>query len=308
MENETAQAAASNEASGNPAAEKESDENVTATDVVMNSTVVEAAETTEAAATGRQDEVADIEQTPDTLTFEAGAFSVYAIVYTVDFHWEVDGKSYDFSIPGGGYVSLYDLVKDLGIAEDKADTEKDEIRELVDGVERIEFSNPELVSVSKTEENTTVGAIKDGLGLECDYSADLTEKQIAEINAQEVLAGDWALISLKPFDTEESMTVTMINGETWTVKVTDAQISRDYITAEGDTYHIEVMLDDREKIDGTLELSVEEILQGTDLYEDYLYSASEYMFLESVDDISFARFFDITILNDGEKYEPEYPT
>jgi len=34
----------------------------------------------------------------------------------VDFHWEVDGKEYEFSIPGGGFVSLQHLVEVLGIA------------------------------------------------------------------------------------------------------------------------------------------------------------------------------------------------
>ena len=50
----------------------------------------------------------------DTLTFEAGAFSVYAIVYTVDFEYSVNGKMYQFSLPGGGFVSLTDLVEVLG--------------------------------------------------------------------------------------------------------------------------------------------------------------------------------------------------
>jgi ABC-type lipoprotein release transport system permease subunit len=45
----------------------------------------------------------------------------------------------------------------------------------IDGVESITFSNSELVSVSKVEEDTTVGAIKERLGLECEYSAELTE-------------------------------------------------------------------------------------------------------------------------------------
>ena len=265
VEDQTAQTAVSDNVDGAAAAAETA---AAGPDTALNSTVVEAAETTEAAATGRQDEVADIEQTPDTLTFEAGAFSVYAIVYTVDFHWEVDGKSYDFSIPGGGYVSLYDLVKDLGIAEDKADTEKDEIRELVDGVERIEFSNPELVSVSKTEENTTVGAIKDGLGLECEYSADLTEKQIDEINTQEVLAGDWALISLKPFDTEESMTVTMINGETWTVKVTDAQIKAMYLTDSGKLYEVTVAYGEDAGIPDGSTLEIIEVEKTSAQYKD----------------------------------------
>ena len=34
----------------------------------------------------------------------------------VDFHWEVNGKMFDFSIPGGGFISFRDLVAILGIA------------------------------------------------------------------------------------------------------------------------------------------------------------------------------------------------
>ena len=156
-----------------------------------------------------------------TIEFTAESFSVYGVIYTVDFHWELNGKTYDFSIPGGGFVSFYDLVGILGIEADDPDTEKDEIQELVDAVERIEFSNPELVSISKVEEDTTVGAIKERLQLVCWYSAELTEEEIDEINAQEALAGDWALISLLPFDSNETITVTMKNGDIWTVQVTD---------------------------------------------------------------------------------------
>ena len=61
-------------------------------------------------------------ETPDaageapSVDFTADSFSVYAIVYTVDFHYEVNGKMYDFSIPGGGFVSLEHVVEVLGIA------------------------------------------------------------------------------------------------------------------------------------------------------------------------------------------------
>ena len=43
--------------------------------------------------------------------FESAQFSVYGILgsYTVDFRWEVDGRTYDFSMPGGGFVSFTDL-------------------------------------------------------------------------------------------------------------------------------------------------------------------------------------------------------
>ena len=53
-----------------------------------------------------------------TMEFEAGGFSVYAIVYTVDFEYYVDGKTYRFSLPGGGFVSFTELVEVLGIIGD----------------------------------------------------------------------------------------------------------------------------------------------------------------------------------------------
>ena len=99
-----------------------------------------------------------------------------------------------------------------------------ETKTFVKDVDKMEFSNPELLSVSKVQENTTVGAIKDGLELECQYSADLTEEDIEKINSTEVESGDWALISLLPFNTTETLTVTMKTGEVFTVKVTDAAV------------------------------------------------------------------------------------
>ena len=174
-------------------------------------------------------EVLDAEATDITVeknklteaTFTADSFSVFAVVYTVDFTWEAGGETYEFSIPGGGFISLYDLVKVIAIGTDDPATEKDEVQELVDNVESAEFSDPKLVNVSKVDEDTTVGAIKERLGLECEYSAELTKDQIAEIDAQKVNAGDWALISLKPFDSEETLTIKMKNGEQFVVVVKD---------------------------------------------------------------------------------------
>ncbi|MDO5138537.1 MAG: vWA domain-containing protein, partial [Oscillospiraceae bacterium] len=181
------------------------------------------------------------ENNGDTLIFEAEAFSVYAIVYTVDFHYEINGKMYEFSIPGGGFVSLEHIVEVLGIVVSDTNNETNEIQEFVNNVDNIEFSNPELVSVSKIEEDTTVGAIKDNLGLERVYSAELTEEEIADINAQVIRTGDWALISLKPFGTEESLTITMKNGDQWIIKVTDAQKTSTNDLQQGDQYVIYII-------------------------------------------------------------------
>ena len=177
-----------------------------------------------------------------TVEFTAESFSVYGVIYTVDFHWEVDGQTYKYSISGGNFVSLKQLIEVLGIVESdnfgnvqtdygKSGTEE-AVKEFVANVENVEFSTPSLMSVNKVEKNTTVGAIVESLGLDIQYSAELTKEQIAEINAQTVEAGDWALISILPFDTEESLTVTMKTGEVFTIRVTDAQGTEWYGAAD----------------------------------------------------------------------------
>ena len=196
----------------------------------------------------------------------------------MDFHWEVNGKTFDFSIPGGGFVSLEHVVELLGVADSDTYSENDaesaenqaentprdgaegdiriktaysasdlnemeiseKTRKFVADVERVEFSSPELVWVGKVDTDSTIGGLKEANGLKCEYSADLTAEQIEEFDAQTVEAGDWALISMQPFDTEESLTVTMKNGDRWTVTVTDAQQIRGatvhYGYMNGDTF------------------------------------------------------------------------
>ena len=210
-----------------------------------------------------------------TVEFTAESFSVYGVIYTVDFHWEVDGKMYEFSIPGGGFVTLQQLVEVLGIANSDAYSEtasndegksrefskedeeaqnesgqstdsdseasenigplaervltlsnvqiSNQTKEFVAGIDNVEFSNPELIWVGKTSQDSTVGGLKSANGLVCQYSAYLTEEQIAEINAQTVQADDWALISVQPFMSTETLTVSMKTGDVFTIKVTDAQ-------------------------------------------------------------------------------------
>ena len=204
----------------------------------------------------------DRDDTVKTVEFESDQFSVYGIVcsYTVDFHWEVNGKTFEFSIPGGGFISLEHLVEALGIADagensadaahpeagngsgnDSEDADKGQevpgtfeeavevnndpvseaAKEFVANVERVEFSSPELVWAGRAESGTTVGEIKEEHGLDVQYSVELPEELIAEMDSHELAAGDWVLVSLLPFDTVETLTVTMTNGEVWEIAVTD---------------------------------------------------------------------------------------
>ena len=119
-------------------------------------------------------------------SFEADSFSVYGVVYTVDFEYEVDGNKYTYSIEGGSSISLKDLLTSLQVVQDDKNTEVNEVQLFADDVQNVAFSSPDLVRVDHTDQG-------------------------------------WTLTSLKPFKSTESLTVTMKNGDVFTVKVTDAQ-------------------------------------------------------------------------------------
>ncbi|MBQ9663309.1 MAG: Cna B-type domain-containing protein [Oscillospiraceae bacterium] len=140
---------------------------------------------------GTEPEMLDASMDGEEISFEAESFSVYALVYTVDFEYEVDGQMYCFSLPGGEKNALSDLIEALGILGDTYSGEKaafDSVEEFLKEVANVEFSDESLVKVTQNEEDN-----------------------------------DWTLESLQPFSTEESLTITMKNGDVVTVKVTDAQ-------------------------------------------------------------------------------------
>ncbi|MBR1685363.1 MAG: hypothetical protein IJ708_09530 [Clostridia bacterium] len=169
-------------------------------------------------------------------TFVASSFSVFAIVYTVDFHWEVNGKTVEFSIPGGGFTTLDHVVEMLGIAEAEAVTAQDFVSNITDA----RFSDESLIRIIHVTDDITALALKEKLGIDISYSSDLTDAEIAENLAQRFVAPSWVLVSLLPFDSEEILTVTMKNGDVWTVRVTDVQIRRSVLSADGEAYEITV--------------------------------------------------------------------
>lgn len=241
------------------------------------------------------------------LMVDVQAFSVYSIVYTVDFRWDVDGKAFDFSIPGGGFASLSQLVEVLGIAE-AGDSESDPAQasqNLVADVQAVEFSNPDLLSVSKVEETTTVGAIKEALGLEPEYSSELTEEQIAEADATEIAGGDWVLIGLQPFTSEETLTVTMKNGEVFVVAVKDGQLHTYAISASGDMYEVTVTYDDTAEIPDNAELRVRAIEDTEEEYAQNVEATNEQLKAQDKPEVTNPVQFDIAIVSDGVEVEPK---
>ena len=279
--------------------------------------------------------------------FTAESFSVYGVIYTVDFEYSVDGETYEFSLPGGGFVSFSDLIEVLGItnveedaavvedeteevpaadgmpdaaaAEDETEevpaadgmpdaAASDAAKQFTENIESVEFSAPRLVWVGKVDADTTVGALKEENALECEYSAELTEEEIAEINARKVESKDWALISMRPFTSEESLTVTMKDGEAFTVKVTDYQISTNVLAADGNNYRITVTFDDDAEIPKGAKLEVSELANDNRKYTHYVEQAAKALAGgEEIPFVNAARLFDISIVADGKKIEPKAP-
>ena len=99
----------------------------------------------------------------------------------------------------------------------------EQTKKFVSEVENIEFSDPSLVWVGRIEEDSTVYEIREANQLDAEYSASLTQEQIDAIHQTKVFAGDWAILSLKSFDTEETLTVVMKDGSSFVIKVTDAK-------------------------------------------------------------------------------------
>lgn len=119
--------------------------------------------------------------------FEAESFSVYAVVYTVDFHYG-DG-AYDFSIAGESSIMLSEIMERLHMEP-----------LTINDVKTAKFSDSDLVKVEKVK-----GAVDAENGT--------------------IPADDWKLTSLKPFSTDEVLTLTLNDGSKVEVKVTDAPAS-----------------------------------------------------------------------------------
>ena len=243
-------------------------------------------------------EVIDVDGEGDAVSFTADSFSVYGVIYTVDFKYDLNGETFEFSLAGGDSISIKDLLTILHITDDPDSFLSD--------VEDISFSDEELAVILPITEGISVSGLKDKYDLECEYSADLSDYQIEELNAKIYYSPDWVFLSLKPFTSEEYMTFYMVDGEVFTVTVTDAQIKKDFISAKGETFEITVTYDDNAGIPEGSDLKVRELETGSEEYVSYLQQASQRMGLVS-SNFSSARFFDIEIIYNGEKIEPKVP-
>ena len=78
----------------------------------------------------------------DQVVFDADQFSVYAIVYTVDFTF----SGYTYSMEGGSSILLSSLASQLGLHDSEHDKDFD-----ITEVAGVSFSDPSLVSIEKRD-------------------------------------------------------------------------------------------------------------------------------------------------------------
>ena len=266
-----------------------------------------------------------------TVEFMAESFSVYGVIYTVDFHWEYNGKVYEFSLAGGSTVSFRELAEMLhlvpggtgeagsaaaggegtgtdvsseGNEGSETGSDTDALDKFLEDIDMIRFSDESLVQVVRITEDTTAGALKETLGVESEYSAELSGKQIEWLNGKEFKAPDWALISLKAFETEEYLTVWMKNGESFRILVTDGQIRKTVLTSTGSTYVVVVTYGDDALIPEDAELRVREITEEEDAYSEVRQDIMDGL-AENLEEIpSHPVLFDISIWSGDQEIEP----
>lgn len=147
----------------------------------------------------------------NTVMFNTDSFSVYALVYTVDFEYAVNEEenvnTFYFSLCGGKTALLSEILEALNI----------------DGVVNdVNFSDESLLKPVKADFDSTVYQLKGDYNIETMYSNDLSEEEIIADENKTVSAGDWALISLKPFTSDETLYVKMADASEYFIKVTDS--------------------------------------------------------------------------------------
>ena len=172
---------------------------------------------------GDKPEVVASREDSGTTKFQASGFSVYGVMYTVDFEYQ----GFTYALPGTQSMLLSELMAALGIQESVAD------------VAEVTFTNPELLKVEKAQPGATIKRLnEDSMGNAKSDAAEpitnldekLVEQPLAEgedfeplpelVQEVPVPEGDWIITSLKSFETEETLAVKTAS-KVYEIKVTD---------------------------------------------------------------------------------------
>ena len=149
----------------------------------------------------------------------------------------------------------------------------------------------------------TLSALFEALGIDKSLSevtaVEFSDPSLLEVSYDEV-TGEWMLTSLLPFETEESLTILFANGDRLRLLVTDFQIRQTVISDSGEAYEITVTYESDSGIPEDADLAVEEILDASDVYSEYVSKTENALGMEN-GSVRYIRLFDISIV---DKYDP----
>lgn len=127
---------------------------------------------------------------------------------------------------------------------------------------------------------------------------DKEDADKAEIIDSEKEVTDKTKVESVEFESDKFSVYGIIGAETFTEK---------YLTEDGETYNISVTASPEAHIPSDARLEVSEVKAGSDKYNE-LFAKAEEAVLDGRDgSVPFARFFDISIVKDGEKIQPDVP-
>lgn len=127
---------------------------------------------------------------------------------------------------------------------------------------------------------------------------DKEDEDKVEIIDSEKEVTDKTKVESVEFESDKFSVYGVIGAETFTEK---------YLTEDGETYNISVTAGPEAHIPSDAHLEVSEVKAGSDKYNE-LFKKAEAAVTEGKDaSVPFARFFDISIVKDGEKIQPDAP-
>lgn len=191
----------------------------------------------------QQAEARNMDLDADQLAFEAQDFSVYALVYTVDFEYTPAGSAED--------TTSRDVANEDAGSNEASGTHANANADAETGGATEETQSQEAGQEATQEPGTSVESYKysmqgDGSMMLSDLFANLaishSMAEVKDVNftnyellavSQVVATGDqidWRLKSLQPFDSTERLDVTLQDGSLIHIKVTDAQ---QYVAGKG---------------------------------------------------------------------------
>ncbi len=155
----------------------------------------------------------DEQPAEDQVVFDADAFSVYALVYTVDFYF----GDYEYHLQGGESMMLSELLEVL-----KIEKNKDGDLLTVEDIQNVEFSNESLLKVTEEDGDWKLESLQ----------AFTSEEQLVLT----LKSGDEVVIDVTDAATPAGMTINgvtlAVNGTTYDLKTTDTVSIKNTDTVE----------------------------------------------------------------------------